>query len=432
MDSEFRKKVFNEEFFDFYLELLNLTDNFAAGPQSVELVRETVDKAFTLSSSEAEILSCLKTLNVMDLKTFKDELPQFFQNANLVREHSTTLYEDYLVTLRHIAKQKDFLLWSDFFKSLKSLCPFPEATVSDFLKTARHLSAGETLFAHWPDFFRVVKALTGLTPDIANDFFMTVRHLAMPDVQFGQWEIFFKSIIVLVEKKEFLIPFMTTVRHSLSYFRKPETMSSLLTTLSSQKHLSAFEAYSYGQLESKKWLIEELQKVRGPQWGVVFTLAGWIGSLAQMIFDHPEIQVEKIRSFDIDADACKLAEKLNNPQVLAQWKFKAVCMDVSLMDYPTHYFVKRHDGSVVDLYDNPDILINTSCEHIENLQNWWSKIPSGTFVVLQSNNAFQIKDHINCISSLEEFKKQLPLVHLDYAGELVLADYTRYMMIGRK
>jgi hypothetical protein len=118
--------------------------------------------------------------------------------------------------------------------------------------------------------------------------------------------------------------------------------------------------------------------------------------------------------------------------VIADWQFKASTMNIHEMTYPTEYYVYRSDESIAKLTDDPDTIINTSCEHIENFNEWYSKYPNGKIVVLQSNNFFEIKEHINCSSSLEEFANQTPMSHVYYDGELFLDKYTRYMRIGIK
>jgi hypothetical protein len=65
-------------------------------------------------------------------------------------------------------------------------------------------------------------------------------------------------------------------------------------------------------------------------------------------------------------------------------------------------------------------------------KHWYSNIPFGKIVVLQTNNYVELKEHINCSTSLEEFAKQTPMSTVFYDGELFLKDYTRYMRIGIK
>ena len=80
----------------------------------------------------------------------------------------------------------------------------------------------------------------------------------------------------------------------------------------------------------------------------------------------------------------------------------------------------------------PDTIINTSCEHIEKFTEWFNAIPRDKLVVLQSNNYFEIDDHINCVKNITEFKQQAPLSNIIYEGELELEKYTRFMLIGYK
>jgi len=82
-------------------------------------------------------------------------------------------------------------------------------------------------------------------------------------------------------------------------------------------------------------------------------------------------------------------------------------------------------------YTKVDTVINTSCEHVENFSNWYDKVPQGRLVVLQSNNYFEHDEHINCVDSLEEFKKQCPM-DIVFSGELELPLYKRFMLIGYK
>jgi hypothetical protein len=114
------------------------------------------------------------------------------------------------------------------------------------------------------------------------------------------------------------------------------------------------------------------------------------------------------------------------------WKFKASTLDIHNITYPTEYTTIRSNGTSQTLLDMPDTIINTSCEHIENFESWYSKIPDGKIVVLQTNNYSELKEHINCSTSLIEFAKQTPMARVFYEGELCLKDYTRYMRIGIK
>ena len=149
------------------------------------------------------------------------------------------------------------------------------------------------------------------------------------------------------------------------------------------------------------------------------------------MFDKVRHKFDKIRSFDIDPMCYKVADTMNKPWVIDEWQFKASTLDIHSMKYPTEHTTYRSNGTSLTLSESPDTIINTSCEHIENFNEWYSKIPKGKIVVLQSNN-FEIEEHINCSNSLEEFANQTPMSHIYYDGELFLDKYTRYMRIGIK
>jgi hypothetical protein len=114
------------------------------------------------------------------------------------------------------------------------------------------------------------------------------------------------------------------------------------------------------------------------------------------------------------------------------WQFKASTLDIHNMQYPTEHTTYRANGTSLTLTEDPDTIINTSCEHILNFSSWYSNIPKGKIIALQSNNYVDIAEHINCSNSLEEFANQTPMSTIFYQGELTLEKYTRYMRIGIK
>jgi hypothetical protein len=189
------------------------------------------------------------------------------------------------------------------------------------------------------------------------------------------------------------------------------------------------DCLSRGQLRSKIWLTNELKKI-GIDLGVVFLCAGWYGTLATMLFES-KLSIEKIRSFDIDESTETIAEIFNKPYVINGWKFKSVVQDIHDINFEEHsYVVSKDNGELEVLWDIPDTIINTSCEHIENFEVWYSKIPSGKFVVMQCNNYKEIDEHVNTHDTLESFAKQTPLEVELYSGELQLEKYKRFMRIG--
>ena len=193
------------------------------------------------------------------------------------------------------------------------------------------------------------------------------------------------------------------------------------------------DCFSRGQLRSKLWLVHELKKCNADL-GTVFLCAGWYATLATMLFES-DIKVDKIRSFDIDETCVDIAETFNKPWFVDQWRFKSITQDIMDVDYDEHtwqYWSNANNRMSYPIVDTPDTIINTSCEHILNFAEWYAKIPDGKLVVLQSNNYYEVEEHVNCVGSVEEFAATAPMQNILYSGELELPKYKRFMLIGYK
>lgn len=189
------------------------------------------------------------------------------------------------------------------------------------------------------------------------------------------------------------------------------------------------DSISQGQIKSKLWLINELTKLK-LDLGTVFLCAGWYAILATLIFEN-NIKVTKIRSFDIDKTVLAIAERFNKKWVLEDWKFKPAVYDIHDINFNKFtYDVTRTDGQVRELTDTPDTIINTSCEHINNFSDWYKKIPAGKLLILQTNNYFDLQEHVNCSDSLASFGDSAPMTELLYEGSLDCNQYVRFMRIG--
>jgi len=188
------------------------------------------------------------------------------------------------------------------------------------------------------------------------------------------------------------------------------------------------DAFSIGQLRSKEWLIENLPE----HLGTVFICAGWYGTLASLMFERARDKFEKIRSFDIDETCAPIADNMNRPWVMDGWQFKASTLDILDMTYPTTHTTFRANGTSLELTEMPDTVINTSCEHINNFQEWYDAIPLGTLCILQSNDFFDIPEHVNCSVDLDDFSRSAPMSTVLFEGDLVLTKYVRFMKIGYK
>lgn len=225
------------------------------------------------------------------------------------------------------------------------------------------------------------------------------------------------NTVNLLNGLEYLYPDNTVISQMKRTLHKfPESETALV------------DAFSLGQLKSKEWLIDNLPN----KLGMVFICAGWYGTLASMMFDRVRHKFDKIRSFDIDASCADIADNMNRPWVMDGWQFKASTLDILEMEYPTNYTTYRANGTSLDLKETPDTIINTSCEHIENFSKWFDKIPNNTLVILQSNNYFEIEEHVNCVVDEDDFSRMAPFTDVIYSGRLELPKYTRFMRIGFK
>ena len=209
-----------------------------------------------------------------------------------------------------------------------------------------------------------------------------------------------------------------------------ELIPSQLIPAIKKHHNILGDALSQGQIKSKQWLLENLQ---GIDLGMVFICAGWYGILATMMFEDENIFVDKIRSFDIDDNCWKIAEDFNRPWAQGNWKFKALTqniLDINYTEYSWTFWSKKNNRQSYPITDKPNTIINTSCEHIEHFTKWFNSIPKGKLVALQTNNYFDLPEHVNCVKNLVEFKKQAPLSDVIFGGRLELGKYTRFMLIG--
>jgi hypothetical protein len=171
-------------------------------------------------------------------------------------------------------------------------------------------------------------------------------------------------------------------------------------------------AFNHKQVACKVWARDALFESLGGRFGEIWIVGGWYGVLAAMLFDDDRFVIGRIESIDIDPDVGAIAETLNASH---EARFGAVTADMYALDYRGR---------------RPDLVVNTSCEHIADLGAWLSLLPAGTRVLLQSNDYFSEPTHINCVVSLKAFKDLAGLASIDFAGALPTKNYTRFMLIG--
>ena len=178
------------------------------------------------------------------------------------------------------------------------------------------------------------------------------------------------------------------------------------------------DAFSAGQIESKVWAAEELERVAAHIHILkINILGGWYGLLHFILKVRGRQQIEWCRSYDLDPSACSVANVINNTWEMKEWAFKSYPQDVNLIPY-----------------SNANCIINTSTEHFTS-NEWFNNIEEGVLCVFQGNNLV-IDDHVQRPESLDHFKKMFPLSVILFEGEKSFDfkedSYTRYMIIGHK
>lgn len=181
----------------------------------------------------------------------------------------------------------------------------------------------------------------------------------------------------------------------------------------SNNPMRTMDAFWSGQIKSKEWLIDNLKATHAFDEPVSIDIhGGWVGTLASLLFQS-DIPIKSIRSIDIDPLCKHVAEEMNRIEVI-EGRFRAVT------------------GDMVDIRSDADIVINTSCEHInqEQYDLWLSGLPQDSLIVVQGNN-YDIPEHVRISTSLKEFEEQCQL-NMQLADTLELPLYNRYMIIGKK
>jgi hypothetical protein len=200
-----------------------------------------------------------------------------------------------------------------------------------------------------------------------------------------------------------------------------------------ESNLDLRDAFSRGQVQSKIWLATELNKLNLNSKNILI-LAGWFGQLVNYI----QSDYEKIRIVDQDRDACVQSDYVFNLNRLTSYKVKsAACKIEDIVVQKTGFMLPIEDFKKAKRFEEkflPDLIINTSAEHMTD--DWFNQIrfkelDSDPVVIIQSNNLFDIPEHINCVHSTDHMEKKFPMREILYSGEIQLQGYKRFMLIGR-
>ena len=147
------------------------------------------------------------------------------------------------------------------------------------------------------------------------------------------------------------------------------------------------DSYSPNQFKSKERLIDLIKNLNMEFQDVVI-LGCWYGSIL-----IPSLkQSKRITAIDIDPTTISIAKNrlfghYNNIDFITSDVF---------------------DNNRYGRIKNTNLIINTACEHMKPMKELEALSESKSYFAFQSNDMTDIEGHINCVNTIEDFKKQLP------------------------
>lgn len=147
------------------------------------------------------------------------------------------------------------------------------------------------------------------------------------------------------------------------------------------------DSYSPNQFKSKERLIDLIKNLNMEFQDIVI-LGCWYGSIL-----IPSLkQSKRITAIDIDPTTISIAKNrlfghYNNVDFITSDVF---------------------DNNRYGRIKNTNLIINTACEHMKPMKELKPLRESKAIFAFQSNDMVDIEGHINCVKTIEDFKKQLP------------------------
>lgn len=184
------------------------------------------------------------------------------------------------------------------------------------------------------------------------------------------------------------------------------------TILKANSHYTVMRlahSMSKNQIQSKNWLVGELLKIHRPK--NTLLLGCWFNVLLPYMLQNNN----QFTGVDIDDNVKFISDTFNNRMYGVTNNVTTIIADAK--DYMLTNDIRQFD-----------VVINTSCEHMDfdMKEVIFDQEP---LFVLQSNN-YIIPEHINCKNTLSEFVESTGLTNIKFAGQLDLPKYSRFMVIG--
>lgn len=230
------------------------------------------------------------------------------------------------------------------------------------------------------------------------------------------------------------------VLYLISLVNENHMTSSLQSLIAEYKATdSVLDAFSKGQVISKVWLVETLQKLINPvsQPKNIILIGGWLGQLTHYL--NKKISYQKCYNIDPHQYNSYIGHKYFN---YSNDSYVPVSTTIETVEFveghgyklPIGRFDLNNDFKFVPEREEtvmPQLVVNTSCEHMSD--QWFNQAPANTMIVLQTNNLFGMApDHFNCVHKLSDLDKKYHMNKVLFQGELDIGVGKRFMKIGIK
>ena len=215
---------------------------------------------------------------------------------------------------------------------------------------------------------------------------------------------------------------------NLDYLTAARYFKMLNDNAATQDQLAS--SFSPNQISSKMWMLEELDRCVGDAIiDEVEIIGSWFGwPLIDMMEKQPRLEFKHYTLWDIDQSARVICRKY---ATLFGMEDRVNCIG---RDY------WNHDRTGSDC----GLIINTSSEHMvhsfDKLKEYGNPFyDNDPVVVVQSNNMYEIEDHVNCCDHEDELVDIHGFSDVMYKGSQAINDLSikdteprkRFMVIGK-
>lgn len=166
----------------------------------------------------------------------------------------------------------------------------------------------------------------------------------------------------------------------------------------------------------KLWLLTELKRLGMDEFDTVYVLGSWYGSMGPYLLDK-HLSFDTAYLIDIDPKNTEYVQKL-----------------VKKLGINDRIIPVTQDCNTTDFKGNNILVINTSCNDIENT-GWFEHIPNGAVVALEGRDS-QPNNAINTTQDLPSFHAEYALEETYVLDKIKLKgyddSYNRFLKIGVK